>query len=165
MLILLLGLKSSIQSQVNLYADLVMTPIMAYTIDQRGSNIPTHFLIANGVKANIGTEIGLLINVFSTSNESAFLTAGFSYHFLGLDYNSPIINLAEQRVSNHRHSRFFIGAKFLPLHNMKFMSVSMSLGYGTIFANYASKNINGKVKARTGDVSISFAFGLNKFML
>jgi hypothetical protein len=31
-------------------------------------------------------------------------------------------------------------------------------------ANYASKNINGKIKARTGDISISFSFGLNKFI-
>ena len=45
------------------YGDLIVTPLMAYTINEKRSNIPTHFLIANGVKGNIGFELGGLISL------------------------------------------------------------------------------------------------------
>lgn len=147
------------------YGDLIMTPMMAYTINERGSNIPTHFLLANGVKANIGFELGVLTPIFTTDTEAqAFFALGISRHFLGFDYGGRLINLGEQRISNHRHNRFFLGLKFVPLEQAPYFSISATAGYGTIAANYASKNINGKIKARTGDISISFAFGLNKFV-
>lgn len=167
--IVVFGLSKSIAQfdieKTTFYGDLIMTPIMAYTISPKGSNIPTHFLVANGIKANIGFEIGLLCPVFTTSDDArAFVAVGLSRHFLGFDYGGNIINLGEQRISNHRHNRWFFGLKFIPLEKVKFFTISATAGYGNVVANYASKNINGKIKAKTGDISISFSFGLNKFV-
>lgn len=147
------------------YGDLIMTPLMAYTINERGSNIPTYFLLANGVKANIGFELGIIYPVFTTADDArSFFAFGISRHILGFDYGDDLINLGEQRISNHRHNRYFFGVKFIPIKKAEFFSISATAGYGNISANYASKNINGKIKARTGDISISFSFGLNKFV-
>lgn len=160
-------LKAQIENMeaFSIYGDLIMTPVMAYTITNKGSNIPTHFLLANGVKANIGFEVGVLYKVYTTDKHArAFLSAGISRHFLGFDYGGDIINLGEQRISNHRHNRFFFGLKFIPFNQAKYFTISATAGYGNIVANYASKNINGKIKARTGDIAISFSFGLNKFV-
>lgn len=150
---------------VSLYGDLIMTPMMAYTITNKGSNIPTHFLLANGIKANIGFELGFLVRIYSTDDDAkAFLALGTSRHFLGFDYGGAIINLGEQRISNHRHNRYFFGLKLVPINKAKYFTISATAGYGNVVANYASKNINGKIRARAGDISISFAFGLNKFV-
>jgi len=169
--VLLLSIQSKSFTQgidieeTTFYGDLIMTPIMAYTISEDRSNIPTHFLLANGVKANIGFELGIIIPIFTTNDDSrAFFAMGWSAHFLGFDYGTDLINLGAQRISNHRHNRYFLGVKFIPIAKAKFFSISATAGIGTISANYGSKNINGKIKAGTGDVSISFSFGLNKFV-
>jgi hypothetical protein len=165
--LLILGLNKAVAQieETTFYGDLIMTPMMAYTITPKGSNIPTHFLVANGIKANIGFEIGLITPVFTTADDArAFIAAGMSRHFLGFDYGGNIINLGEQRISNHRHNRWFFGLKFIPFEKTKFFTISATAGYGNVVANYASKNINGKIKARSGDISISFSFGLNKFV-
>jgi hypothetical protein len=121
------------------YGDLIMTPIMAYTITPKGSNIPTNFLLANGVKANIGFELGVLFPVFTTDDEArAFIAVGMSRHFLGFDYGGPIINLGEQRISNHRHNRWFLGLKFIPIEKAKYFTLSASAGYGNVVAKYPS---------------------------
>ncbi|NOQ75622.1 MAG: hypothetical protein GQ574_26680 [Crocinitomix sp.] len=147
------------------YADIITTPLMGYTISPRGSNIPTHFLIANGLKANLGIEVGLLYPVFTTTgNARAFISGGYSSHFIGFEYGGAIINIGGNTISNHRHTRFFFGAKFIPIKQLKFLSLGASFGYGTIKANFSTKNINGKIKARAGDVSFSLSFGINHFV-
>ena len=153
-------------SEITPYGDLTITPMMAYTINEKGSNIPTSFLLANGVKANIGFEIGLMTPISTTAEDAkAFLTIGLSKHFLGFDYGGDLINLGNQRISNHRHNRYFFGVKLIPFSNLRFFSINASAGFGRIVANFASQNVNGKIKARTADVSISFTFGINKFTL
>jgi hypothetical protein len=144
-----------------------MTPMMSYNIGKNASNIPTNFLVANGVKANLGFEVGLLFPVATPQNGDArgFFAIGISRHLLGFSYNGRIINLGEQKISNHTHSRFFFGLKFVPFDNIKFLTLSATAGYGNINANYASKNINGKIIANATDVSISFSVDLNKFVL
>jgi hypothetical protein len=150
---------------ISFYGDLIMTPIMAYTISDFGSNIPTHFLLANGVKANIGFELGFLMPIFTHADDAkAFLIAGTSRHLLGYDYGGSLINLGAQRISNHRHNRYFFGIKFVPFDKAKYFTVSATAGYGNILANYSSKNINGLIQARTADFSLAFAFGLSKFV-
>jgi hypothetical protein len=149
------------------FGDIVMTPMMSYNIGKNASNIPTNFLVANGVKANLGFELGLLFPVYTPQEGDArgFLAVGVSRHLLGFSYGGKLINLGEQNISNHTHSRFFFGLKFIPFDKFKFLTLSATAGYGNINANYASKNINGKIKANATDVSISFSVDLNKFVL
>lgn len=147
------------------YGDLVVTPLMAYTISPKGSNIPTHFLVANGIKGNLGFELGFMYEIFTNVDDAnAFFITGMSFHMLGFDYGKHIVNIGGQEVTNHRHNRFFLGLKFLPFKKGKFIALSSTIGLGNITTNFSSKNVNGKIKARSGDISISITIGLNKFI-
>lgn len=147
------------------YIDLVGTPVMGYTIGSKGSNVPTYFLLSQGLKGNLGVEVGLMKPVFTPQqDQKGFFTLGASFHLLGISYDGQILNLAENQRSNLNHFRVFIGGKWLPLKKAKFFAISLTPGYGYLFTNISSKDIDGRLSASTIDVSLSISLDLNKFV-
>jgi len=156
------------EHSLDIFADLSVTPVMGYTIQRFGSNIPTSMLAANGVKANMGGDLGLMFNLSPQSanvSTPSFICAGYQFNFLGFKYGGRIISLDKQYISNNLHSRLFLGFKYYPTEQFQFFSFGVSVGYGNITANYESNNINGRIKARTFDVSLSAYIGISKHAL
>jgi hypothetical protein len=150
------------------YGDIIVTPVMAYTIRDDGSNIPTYFLLNNGIKGNLGFELGLmwaLQPAVPDHEKQIFLTLGASFHIVGVAYGgNAVINLANEQRTNHRHTRYFMGVKYIPFNKAKYLTVGASAGLGNIFANLQNQNINGEMHATTSDVSISVSIGLNQLV-
>lgn len=131
--------------------------------------MPDYFLVRNGLKGNLGFEAGLIIPVvtdygYYNDAEILFVKAGVSRHLLGYSYGIPIVSIGEKAISSHRHNRYFLGFGVFPFRGAQFIAISATAGYGSVVTNYSSNNINGKIKVRTGDISLSISVGLNKYI-